>query len=81
MFTILIRVVDWSWFDLTFHRIVDDVTPQKTEDNGTGGKKMEDGDLDFANSEWKAENIEAAQSFKRSKISNNLMFLTLGCGT
>ena len=61
MFTILIRIVDWSWFDLTLHCIVDDVTPQKTEDDGAGGKKMEDGDLDFANVEWKAENIEAGQ--------------------
>ena len=29
---------------------------------------MEDGDLDFANSEWKTENIEAAQCFKYSNF-------------
>ena len=63
LFQTFLRIVDGSRLDLTLHCIVNDITPQKAENDGARGKKMEDSDLDLANSKWKAENIEATQRF------------------
>jgi hypothetical protein len=40
-------------------RIVYDITPEETEDEGAGNKEVKNGDLDLPNCEWKAEHLQA----------------------
>ena len=41
-----------------FPTIINDITPEETEDEGAGGEEVEDGDLDLANIKWKTEHLE-----------------------
>ena len=51
--------------------IVDYISPQDGEDEGTGCKEVEDGDFDPANHERKAENLQAGNTTIHSSINKS----------
>ena len=53
---------EWSTDLIFFYKhAVDDIAPEVGEDEGAGDQEMEDCDLDFADCEREAEDVEAGK--------------------